>query len=250
MLARMLAALALVAVALGAALAVLPARWLIRMLPASWPVAVIDASGSVWNGSALVALGPPGARTTLPQPVSWQTGWQGGLRMQLRHPWLGCTLGLRPTLGGLGISPCTLRLPAAALAAVGAPLNTVQPAGQLALRWPGLQLRTDGAVPDGELLTLDWTEAGSALSRVRPLGHYRVVLNGSGGNTVNVTLTTVEGALVMQGSGSFTQRTGLRFKGTAAPAPDAPPQTQAGLQAMLSAIGRRSGNDTLLQIGR
>ncbi len=247
---RIMMALGLVAVALAAALAVLPARWLMRALPASWPVAVVDASGSIWRGTALVALGPVGARATLPQAVSWQAGWQSGPRLQLQHPWLGCTLSLRPGISQLGISPCTLRLPASVLAAVGAPLNTIKPAGELNLRWPGLQLPWRGKLPTGELLTLDWTNASSALSMVRPLGNYRIAITGADNGNAALALSTLQGQLAIQGTGTLHPRTGLSFNGKAGPAPEASPQTVAGLQAMLSAIGRRSGNDTLLQLGR
>src|SRR5690625_3715312 len=132
---RLAVALLLLIVALGAALAVLPARWLMVIIPSNWPLAVIDASGSLWRGQALVALWPPGDRTTLPQAVSWNTGWQGGPRLTLRHPWLDCQLALAPGIGALGVSACSLRLPAAALSTLGAPLNTLKPTGELTLRW-------------------------------------------------------------------------------------------------------------------
>ena len=48
----------LAAVALASALAVLPARWLLAVLPPAWPVALVDASGTVWQGQALIAVGP------------------------------------------------------------------------------------------------------------------------------------------------------------------------------------------------
>ncbi len=246
---RIAAGVALSAVALAAALWVMPARWLMLALPSAWPVALVDAAGTVWRGTALVALGPPGARTTLPQPVRWQAGWADGLRLQLEHPWLDCPLSLRPGITNLGVSPCGLRLPAQVLAAVGAPLNTLKPAGELQLRWPGLRIPYHGGVPSGELVTLDWLQAGSALSMVRPLGHYRVALTGRDG-AGQIALSTVSGPLQMRGDGTFSPQGGLRFSGTASPAPDASEATVTGLQAMLSAIGRRSGNDTLFQIGR
>lgn len=246
---RCLAVIACCVVALAAALIVLPARWLMLAIPAHWPLAIVDASGSVWQGTALVALGPPGARTTLPQPLHWRAGWQNGLRLQLAHPWLGCQLALRPGLDGLGISPCSLRLPASVLATIGMPLNTIKPAGRLDLRWPGLRLPYLGGVPDGQLLTLEWADAASALSLIQPLGTYRISLHGRN-NQAQITLATSRGVLTMEGSGTLHPRQGLSFSGKAQPAPQATPQQIAGLQAMLSAIGRRSGNATLLQIGR
>ncbi|MGE4337318.1 MAG: type II secretion system protein N [Pigmentiphaga sp.] len=242
-------ALVLVLIAILAAIAVMPARWLIAVLPASWPVAVVDASGSLWRGTALVALGPPGARTTLPAPVGWHLDWQSGPRLQLQHPWLDCQLGLRPGLTALGLSPCTLRLPAAALATLGAPLNTLKPAGQLSLRWPGLRLPYRSLPAAGEVMQLDWTQAGSALSNVRPLGHYRVTL-ASTGQRLEIALATISGPLVLEGTGNLDPRGGFNFRGEARPAPDTAVSTVAGLQTLLSGIGRRSGEATLLQVGR
>jgi general secretion pathway protein N len=236
-------------VAIVAALAVLPARWLMVAIPDSWPVAVVDASGPVWQGSALIALGPAGARTTLPQPLTWRAGWQNGLRLELRHPWLGCTLALRPGLSALGISPCSLQLPAETLATLGAPLNTVKPTGKLQLQWPGLRLPHSGAMPDGPLLSVNWANAGSALARINPLGDYRAVLTGKS-DAAQLELSTRRGILELEGAGTLVPGRSFSFKGVARPAADASEQQTAGLQAMLSALGRRSGNETLLQIGR
>ena len=99
-------------VALAAALAVLPARWLIAILPAQWPVAVVDASGTLWRGNALLALGFPEARSTLPTPIEWQTKWDGGPLVEIRHPWLDGPLGLRLQTTGFLLSGRTLKLPA------------------------------------------------------------------------------------------------------------------------------------------
>lgn len=249
-LSRGLLALALATVASAAALTVMPARWLMLAMPASWPLAVVDASGSIWHGTALVALGHAGARATLPDPVAWRLAWDNGPRVQVSHPWLGCQMTLRPGTRSFGLAPCSARLPAATLTALGAPFNTLRPSGTLQARWPALRLPHRAGSPAGELVTLEWSEAASALSRVQPLGHYRLVLAGTADRVVNLTLSTVSGPLQMQGSGSLHPRSGLRFEGHAGPGRDASPATVAGLQALLSAIGRRSGNDTLLNFGR
>ena len=58
-----------------------------RVLPDDAPVALADASGTLWRGSAWIALGPPGARRMLPQPVQWQWRWSA-LALDVTHPWL------------------------------------------------------------------------------------------------------------------------------------------------------------------
>ncbi len=237
-----------VAVALIAALLVLPARWLIVALPSQWPVAVVDASGSIWKGTALLALGPPESRTMLPTPVNWDTRWDGGPLVELRHAWLDGPLSLRPQTAGLLVSGRTLRLPAATLEQLGAPFNTLKPAGNLHLKWPALRL--SGNLPVGELMNIEWTDASTALSLLKPIGHYRVQLSGESGNAIAIALTTVKGPLSMEGKGRWTERAGLSFSGVARPDPSASQEIRAALQSTLSALGRRSGDDSLLQVGR
>lgn len=237
-----------VLIALAAALVVAPARWLITALPASWPVAVIDASGSIWRGTALLALGPAEARTTLPTPVSWQVRWNAGPRVEVSHLWLDGLLALRPQLNGVAVSARTLRLPASTLVQLGAPFNTLKPGGELSLTWPALRL--SGALPVGELMTIQWRDASTVLSMLRPLGHYNVRLVGEAGNSVAVNLSSVSGPLLAEGTGRWTERGGLSFKGVARPAPNSTNEVRAALQSTLSALGRRSGDDSLLQVGR
>lgn len=235
------------AIALAAALAVLPARWLIVALPSQWPVAIADASGTVWSGTALMAIGPPESRTTLPTPVSWTTGLSGGLHMELTHAWLDGPLLLRPGLDGIAMSARTLRLPASTLAQLGAPFNTLQPGGDLQLRWPALRL--GGRVPASELLDVEWSDASIALSPLRPIGRYRVNLRGENNGAIAIALSTLSGPLTMEGKGRWTP-SGLSFKGVARPAPNSSNEVRAALQSTLSALGRRSGDDSLLQVGR
>ncbi|OWT70188.1 MULTISPECIES: type II secretion system protein N [unclassified Achromobacter] len=241
-----------VLVALAAALAVLPARWLMRLVDDDGLFAIVDASGTIWNGTALLALGPAGARRTLPQPVSWQWTWHG---VMLAHPWLGSTVRLAPAWRGLAtptfsVSAGTMRLPAEILSAFGSPVNTLAPGGNLEVRWPDY----DAGVARGpELLQVQWSDATSALSIVRPLGSYRLqAMQGKGGgkgNDVQVMLTTLNGPLKVQASGVWNGRR-LTLNGTAEPDAAAPDTTRAGLETLLSAIGRRNGPQSLFGTGK
>ncbi|WZB65642.1 type II secretion system protein N [Achromobacter xylosoxidans] len=80
-------ALACAASALVFGSAVLPARWLLALQPDDAPLVLADAAGTLWNGAAWIALGPPGARRMLPQPLHWQWRWSS-LTLELSHPWL------------------------------------------------------------------------------------------------------------------------------------------------------------------
>ena len=141
----LLLALACSVAALLAALSALPARWLLLAAPQGSIVSLADAGGTIWNGSAWIALGPPGARRVLPQALQWQWHWRT-LEMELRHPWLQGPLRLSPGWTGATLSAQSLRAPAAALSALGSPWNTLAPQGTLELKWQTLPL---GACPPG-----------------------------------------------------------------------------------------------------
>ena len=128
----LLLALACSVAALLAALSALPARWLLLAAPQGGIVSLADAGGTIWNGSAWIALGPPGARRMLPQALQWQWHWRT-LEMELRHPWLQGPLRLSPGWTGATLSAQSLRAPAAALSALGSPWNTLAPQGTLEL---------------------------------------------------------------------------------------------------------------------
>jgi len=66
----------------------------------------------------------------------------------------------------------------------------------------------------------DWTNAGSVLSTVNPLGSYRINLAGAG-ERLDVTLITTAGVLLLDGKGSFSLNQGLKFQATARAAAEA-----------------------------
>jgi general secretion pathway protein N len=225
-----------VLLASAAALAVLPARWLLRVLPAAWPVTAVDASGTVWSGQARLAIGPPGRRRTLPQAVSWQWHWVQGVgpAAQLVHPWLAAPVQIAPGLHGARLGQGRLTMPASALATAGAPLDTLEPAGQMTLTWPALNL---GNLPSkGVLLRLTWSGASSARVPGRPLGDYQALLDADGAGGMDLRVQTVRGPLHVEGHGQ--QRGGRwRYDGLAHPADDTDPATRAALAPLLGALG-------------
>ena len=67
-------------------------------------------------------------------------------------------------------------------------------------------------------ITVDWLHAASALSEIRPLGDYRILLQ-SNGRALDAQLSTLSGKLKLDGKGSFDNASGMRFNGTAQAAP-------------------------------
>lgn len=231
-----------------------PARWLAAGL-AQWSnghLQLVNARGTVWNGSAGVvfASGAGGAESiSLPGQLGWT----------LRPRWDGVTAVLdipccapkpleltgRPRADGLELAwhDGQSRWPAALLAGFGAPWNTLKLEGMLDLSTQALVLRSSGPkLTMTGRATLDATDISSSLSTLRPMGSYRIALEG--GPVPSLLLTTREGALQLSGSGRW-NGTAMRFDGEASAAPG----REAALSNLLNIIGRRDGARSLITLG-
>jgi len=241
----------LLAVAIAAALWALPARWAMAWIPDSSPVVITDASGTMWSASATIAVGVGGLRRTLPDPLQWRLAFDGGPRLVLSHPWLRGPLALSPGWGGLRLSAQSLQLPASALTTVHAMFNTLDPGGEVHLNWPALTLgrSISASNDDSPLLTAQWRNASSSLTRVQPMGDYTLTLKQGSGDAVAMALETRQGPLMMEGAGSLS-RSGAQFDGKAWVAESATGDTHAALQGLLAAMGPSAGQggQTLLKI--
>lgn len=225
------------------ALAFFPASWLASLveMQTAGRLTLGDAQGTLWRGSAfiggaadasdpvtplfpgrfawrlspMVLLGSVDAElenaAALSQPVSVTGDW---------HQWQ--------------VSPAAITLPAERLAALGAPLNTVQPSGRMRLSWQALQLtRQDGRFEVNGAMNLELSDIASRLSPVKPLGAYDLALAWRGSRAA-VILKTVRGPMLLNGSGMFSNGR-LQFSGTA--------QAEAGqeekLANLLNLLGQR-----------
>lgn len=233
----------LVAVAGVAALAVLPARWVMAWIPDSSPVVVTNASGTLWSASATLAVGTMGLRRTLPDPVLWRFDIDAGPRLILTHPWLRGPLHLTLSWRGLRVSAQSLQVPATVLTTVHALFNTLDPGGEVSFEWPELRLARTVAADGPLLLTAQWRNASSSLSRIQPMGHYTLLVNQEDNNTASLLLRTDQGPLLMQGSGMLSSSGRAEFDGKAGVEASATRDTQAALQGLLAALGPRSGRD-------
>jgi len=234
------------AAVLAAALTVVvraPAAWLGDWLQSHGRLRLVDARGTLWNGSAMLGLSDGRQITLVPGRVAWRLELaalvSGRAAARLAHPWLAAPLSLSLGAGTLSLEAGSAELPAAALAALGAPFNTVRPGGALELRWSDFELRDRVLV--GEL-RIDWRAAQSALSNVAPLGDYRLSVRGAGSGA-HLRLDTLSGPLRLEGSGSL-GAAGLRFKGVAS----AEPQMRPALNGLLGVLGPRSGDNALLSL--
>lgn len=229
------------ACALTAGISVLPARWLLALQPESTLVTLADASGTLWQGSAWIALGAKGSQRVLPQAVQWRWRWDA-MALEVSHPWLQGPLRARVGWTGISLPAQSLRVPASVLPALGAPWNTLAPEGMLEISWQPLRL--GGALPSGPIADLRWRNAGTALTSVAPVGTYLLRVQGTGKPGAALALSTETGVLAVSGQGNVTAR-GVNFEGQATFAPSATEAQRAALDGLMSTLGRRT-NDTVV----
>ena len=137
--------------------------------------------------------------------------------------------------------------PAAWLAGLGTPFNTMQLGGALRLTSNGMTLesvqgrwRVIGGVD------LDMLGVSSRLSTLDTLGSYRFSVRGgaASGDTATLNLETLEGGLRLTGSGQWAGAR-VRFRGEASAAEG----QEAALNNLLNIIGRRQGATSVISIG-
>lgn len=251
---------------LGALVAFAPAAWLAGAVASAsnGRLLLAEAEGSIWRGSALAVLtGGPGSKdaTVLPSRLDWSLSptfyglrlklAQGcciepGLELEWRPGWSRTTVVVKPGAAGGGVG----HWPAAWLEGLGAPWNTLRPGGQLRLATQGLSLESRGGQWQVQgRADLDWLQASSRLSTLDALGSYRIGMTGAAGADgaaakPAITLSTLEGALQLNGSGQWGER-GLKFSGDARAAPGFEP----ALNNLLNIIGRRNGASSVISIG-
>jgi general secretion pathway protein N len=238
-------------------------------------VLLLNPQGTVWQGSAEWALSDGQHSLASAQDASAHKGlavptrlasrvqWQIGPSIDFQTVAVGLKLELQsacctnsplqvfaaPTWQGLQLQSRahTSQWPATWLVGLGAPWNTLQPEGQMQLRTQGLQWRQPWSLGQtqpklsGEI-ELQWLQFSTRLSTLRPLGNYRVVVKG--GDTMQVTLDTLEGSLQLQGHGEW-QQGRLRFRGEAKAQADA----EAAVSNLLNVLGQRRGNVSFMELG-
>jgi general secretion pathway protein N len=133
--------------------------------------------------------------------------------------------------------------PASLLAGLGTPWNTLQPAGLLVLSSQGLSITfIQGQYALAGQAKLEAHDLSSRLSTLRPLGSYRLTLQG--GAVPGIELQTLNGSLQLTGSGRWVGSR-LHFEGVAS----ATPERVEALANLLNIIGRRDGAQSIISMG-
>lgn len=214
-------------------------------------VRLAQAQGTVWNGSGRILLTEAAAQAGMPSGFAVP----GTLRWRLRPlPLVFGLVDATLSIDGmpspvridgnpdeLRVAPGTLTLPPVDLSRLGSPWNTIRPTAGVSARWASLAIRK--GVLDGEV-SVELVDVASAMTPVRPLGTYRIDVRGNG-RDVALALSTSGGALRLEGSGQWDRRQGLRFGAQAS----ADGEQRVRLQSLLTLIGRREGDRTIIRIG-
>lgn len=236
---------------------------LVAFCPASWMVSAVekqtagrltlgDAQGTLWRGSAFIGGAPSGADPVtplLPGRFSWQLSPMvllGQVDVDLENPdALSQPLKITGTWNQWQVSPAAISLPAERLAGLGAPLNTIQPSGQMRLSWTPLQLARQGnGMSVNGSMTLQMDDIASRLSPIKPLGAYQLIMDWHGAQA-QLALKTMKGPMLLSGTGSITNGR-LRFSGKA----EAEQGQEERLANLLNLLGqrRREGDKNVIAL--
>lgn len=205
-------------VAVLTVLAFLPASWLSVLVErqTNGQLALGDAEGTLWRGSAFIGGAPSGDEALtplLPGRFTWRLSplvLLGQVDIELQNlQALSTSVQVRGGWNRWQISPAAVQLPAERLTGLGMPLNTIRPTGHIRLAWDTLLLQRQSRTDRGDQmlnlegrLTLDMTDMASRLSPVRPLGAYRLKMDWYG-QRANLDLETVQGPMLLSGSGNI-----------------------------------------------
>lgn len=225
---------------------------LLVFCPAAWMAALLesqtggrltlgDAQGTLWNGSAFIGGAPSGSDPVtplLPGRFAWQLSplvMLGQVDLHLENAEaLSQPVRLTGSWNQWQVSSAAVSLPAERLAGLGAPLNTIQPSGQMRLSWTPLQLvRQGNAVEISGTMTLLMNDIASRLSPIKPLGAYQLIMDWRG-RQAQLTLKSIKGPMLLSGNGTLVNGR-LQFSGKA----EAEEGQEERLANLLNLLGQR-----------
>lgn len=217
-----------------------------------------EARGSLWSGAGQIEIrhvgrselgrpigspvGSPVGRTGIAKNLAWRLLpaylLRGQLRTEIRLDQREQPFIVTVSLSGMAIDDADIDLPARALI-LGVPkLAALGLTGDVNLRVPHLAVGNKSM--QGQA-TLEWREAGSALTRVSPLGDYALRLEAAG-TALSASLRTLKGPLQLDGQGSWKYGDNPAFQATAR----IPPQHVAQLAPLLRLIAVERGDGSFL----
>lgn len=224
-------------------------------------IRLADASGSIWLGQGKVVLVDvatlavrdreqpdavlPLPGVLIPGTIRWNIQVLplliGRIQVLARHDSMTQPLEISGTFSRPHFSAGSIRLPNVSLARLGSPWSTVQPTASLALSWEPFEI-TNGAAHG--LATIELRDVASALTPVRPLGAYRLDIDGRGNDTM-LKMSSIEGPLRLSGEGVFNPGRGLHFTAWA----EVDESERLKLAPLVRLLGRQEGTRTMIKLG-
>ncbi len=203
-----------------------------------------EASGTLWSGTGQIEIRDANRSNGVAKSIAWRIRPAYLLRGKLQYE---ITLDRAPRHFPVTISPARvevadadINLPAAALG-VGVPkLAPLGLTGDMLLHIARLGFGRDSIQGSA---TLQWRGAGSAFTRISPLGDYELRLQGDGA-AVRASLRTLKGPLQLDGQGSWTSGRNPAFLGNARVPP--PQYQQLAPLLRMIAVERGDGRFELL----
>ena len=197
-----------------------------------------EARGTLWSGSGKIEIRDANRRSGIASNVAWHIlplhALRGRLLYQVALDHAVKHFPVTITLQRVEFADADINLPAVALALAVSKLAPLELTGELMLHVNRLAFAR-GTVHGSA--TLQWRAAGSALTRVSPLGDYEVRLE-SDGSSLRAFLRTLQGPLQLDGGGSWKSGSNPEFLGTAR----VPPQHQQQLSPLLRLIAVERGD--------
>lgn len=226
-----------------------PANWMARKIAKETEgrVVLADAAGTLWHGSAVLSLGgtpgQPAAALALPGRMRWDFAGLAGLsgRFVISGEGIPQAFDVDLSMSHIKLLPGTASIPCELLDALGGMLQTLALRCEATIAWQTLSFPGALATPNSGSVSL--FNVTSALAAVKPLGDYRVDWQAGSTGALKYQLSTLRGALVLSGQGSFPGG----FDGEAQIAPTATPDIHERLRAMLATLGAPGPGGTLLK---
>lgn len=217
-----------------------PATLLARVVESAskGQLVLANAAGTVWQGSATPAIRQRSGNFLALEKLHWDIAlpplFAGKLSSQFRWDNVAQDTPMLVTVsfGQVEVRNLTLPLYAGILGEFVPLLQPVQLSGQMLIRSDQFVFAKQGMQGNA---AAEWSNAGSVLSSVKPLGNYRIDLAGAGGQ-LDIALATTSGVLQLEGKGSFSINQGMRFQGTARAAAD----SKGSIDELLSNFGPES----------
>jgi general secretion pathway protein N len=237
----------LLSVVVGALFA-LPASYLAHALN-QWSqgrVLALDTRGTIWNGRARLALRSGGQTETtrvamLPGELHWRLGqihwFEPAVELKLHGQPLiaqGFSVWISPNTAWL--TPGALYMPAELLEGLGAPFNSLKPGGELWLSWVQASFESDLSRLQA---VVEWSHAQSILSKVAPLGSYRMAITAQEGQGW-LELTSLSGPLLLSGKGQW-NRGRWQMTGVAR----AEPEQREALASFMTVLGPQQSDGSV-----